>query len=75
MVVPAGVVWSDVTSYIMRTYELEIAGGLGPSVGKVWRIGVMGHNARPGNVELVLAAMRDALNHVGWRPQAAHAEL
>jgi hypothetical protein len=35
----------------------------------------MGHNARPGNVELVLAAMRDALYHVGWRPQAAHAEL
>jgi aspartate aminotransferase-like enzyme len=25
----------------MDTYSLEIAGGLGPTVGKVWRIGLM----------------------------------
>ena len=74
--VPAGVVWSDVTSFLMRKYNLELAGGLGPSAGKVWRIGVMGHNARPGNVELVLAALRDALKHVGWSGlKAAHQEL
>ena len=64
--VPEGVVWSDVTAYIMRKYTLEIAGGLGPTVGKVWRVGIMGHNARPGTVALVLHAMEDALAHVGW---------
>jgi alanine-glyoxylate transaminase/serine-glyoxylate transaminase/serine-pyruvate transaminase len=53
--VPAGIVWSDVTGFIMKKYNLEISGGLGPTVGKVFRIGMMGHNARPGNVELVLA--------------------
>ncbi len=95
--VPDGIVWSDVTSYIMQKYALEISGGLGPTVGKVWRIGIMGHNARPGNIELVLAgtwractthmprgrctdgspcfaALKDALQHVGYKPPA-HSEL
>ena len=31
---PEGVVWSDVTSYMMSKYNLEMAGGLGPTVGK-----------------------------------------
>ena len=53
--VPPGVTWTDVTTFLMKKYNLEISGGLGPTVGKVFRIGLMGHNARPGNVELVLA--------------------
>ena len=40
---------------------VEIAGGLGPSAGKVWRIGVMGQNATEDKVDRVLAALRDAL--------------
>jgi len=68
--------WSNVTAYISAKYNLEIAGGLGPTAGRVWRIGMMGHNARPANVELVLAAMRDALTYVGYLPRpAAHEEL
>ena len=74
--VPEGVLWSDVTAFIMHKYQLEIAGGLGPSVGKVWRIGIMGDNARPGNVALVLAALEDALTHLGWlKPGAMHAHI
>ena len=46
-------------------WQLEIAGGLGPTVGKVWRIGIMGHNARPQNMELVIAAFRDGLQQQG----------
>jgi alanine-glyoxylate transaminase/serine-glyoxylate transaminase/serine-pyruvate transaminase len=64
--VPAGVVWSDVTAFLMKKYNVEIAGGLGPSVGKVFRIGLMGHNARPGNVELVLAGARLRLRSAGF---------
>jgi alanine-glyoxylate transaminase / serine-glyoxylate transaminase / serine-pyruvate transaminase len=73
--VPPGVVWSDVTSYIMAKYKLEISGGLGPSAGKVWRIGLMGHGARPGHVALILAALEDALRHVGFSKSQHHAEL
>jgi alanine-glyoxylate transaminase/serine-glyoxylate transaminase/serine-pyruvate transaminase len=74
--VPDGVLWSDVTTFISSKYNLEeISGGLGPTAGKVWRIGLMGHNARPGNVELVLAALRDALTHVGFLGAAKHTEL
>ena len=34
---------------------------LGPTAGKVWRIGVMGQNARIEKVEIVLGALKDAL--------------
>ncbi|GFH28799.1 aminotran_5 domain-containing protein [Haematococcus lacustris] len=63
--VPEGVDWAALTRHAMDKYSLEIAGGLGPSAGKVWRIGVMGYNARPQNIELVIAAFRDGLKQQG----------
>ncbi|GJP60456.1 hypothetical protein CLOP_g17674 [Closterium sp. NIES-67] len=71
--VPEGVHWAQVTSYLMEKYNLEIAGGLGPTVGMVWRIGIMGNNARDANIALVLRALKDALHHVGFLPPPAHA--
>lgn len=59
--VPQGVDWAKVVANAMDKYSLEIAGGLGPTVGKIWRVGVMGYNARPQNIDLVLHAMRDGL--------------
>ena len=44
----------------MEKYALEIAGGLGPSAGQVWRIGLMGYNAKPQNVECLLAKFKEA---------------
>lgn len=35
IVAPHGYDWKEVTSYIMKTHNLEISGGLGPSVGLV----------------------------------------
>ncbi|KAF8067361.1 hypothetical protein HT031_002409 [Scenedesmus sp. PABB004] len=64
--VPAGVDWAAVCTDAMATYSVEIAGGLGPSVGKVWRIGIMGANAKPVAVESVLTAFRGALKKQGW---------
>ncbi|XP_077344589.1 alanine--glyoxylate aminotransferase isoform X2 [Lithobates pipiens] len=61
--VPAGYEWKDITTYIMRKYSIEITGGLGPSAGKVLRIGLMGYNATKANVDRVLEALRDALQH------------
>ena len=40
---------------------VEISGGLGPTAGKVWRIGVMGANATPDRVDAVLKAFMEAL--------------
>jgi alanine-glyoxylate transaminase/serine-glyoxylate transaminase/serine-pyruvate transaminase len=65
MQVPEGVDWAAMVKNAMDTYSVEIAGGLGPTVGKVWRIGIMGYNAQPQNVELVLAAFRDGLKKQG----------
>ena len=64
--VPEGVDWAAVVKNAMDKYEVEIAGGLGPTVGKVWRIGLMGYNANPANVELVLSAFRDGLQKQGF---------
>lgn len=47
------------------TYSLEISGGLGPSIGKVWRVGLLGFNATAANVALVVEAFRDGLQKQG----------
>lgn len=39
--VPEGVDWAAVVKNAMDKYSVEIAGGLGPTAGKVWRVGVM----------------------------------
>ena len=38
-----------------------LAGGLGLTLCRVWRMGIMGYNAMPANVEHVLASSRDGL--------------
>lgn len=63
--VPDGVDSKAVSGYLLRKYNIEIAAGLGQLAGKVWRIGLMGHNSRPENVMLLLAALKEALETVG----------
>ena len=53
---------ADVRRYLLGRYGIEIGGGLGPVAGKVWRIGCMGHTARPRNVTLLLAALAEILD-------------
>jgi alanine-glyoxylate transaminase/serine-glyoxylate transaminase/serine-pyruvate transaminase len=36
--VPEGVDWAAVVKNAMDKFNLEIAGGLGPTIGKVWRV-------------------------------------
>nr|XP_014124315.2 serine--pyruvate aminotransferase [Zonotrichia albicollis] len=59
--VPEGYSWKDITAFLMDKHGVEIAGGLGPTAGKVLRIGLMGCNSTRDNVERVLGALRDAL--------------
>uniref|UniRef100_A0A3Q3GYL7 Alanine--glyoxylate aminotransferase n=1 Tax=Labrus bergylta TaxID=56723 RepID=A0A3Q3GYL7_9LABR len=63
IVAPHGYDWKEITTYIMKTHNLEISGGLGPSVGLVLRVGLMGCNSSRANVDMVLAALKDALKH------------
>lgn len=60
---PAGVDGGLVSLRAMEKYKVEISGGLGPTVGKIWRIGLMGINATPGHVELILNALDEGLSH------------
>ena len=46
---------------LLDRYGIEIGGGLGAYAGRVWRIGCMGHTARPRNVLSVLAALEELL--------------
>jgi len=65
--IPDGINWQAVTGYCMKNHLVEISGGLGPSAGKVWRIGVMGNNANIKTVSKVLGALREALADQGWK--------
>ncbi|XP_065267238.1 alanine--glyoxylate aminotransferase [Emys orbicularis] len=62
-VLPEGYDWKEVTTFIMNKHAIEISGGLGPSEGKVLRIGLMGYNSTKFNVDRVLHALKDALQH------------
>jgi alanine-glyoxylate transaminase/serine-glyoxylate transaminase/serine-pyruvate transaminase len=69
--VPAGVEDGEVIDYVLDHYDLEIASGLGALEGDVFRIGCMGHGARPENVTLVVAALADAFDALGADVDAA----
>lgn len=43
--VPEGVDAVKVAAYVMKKHRIEVAGGLGPTAGKIFRIGLMGQNA------------------------------
>eukprot|EP00004_Rigifila_ramosa_P014065 TRINITY_DN3170_c0_g1_i1.p1 TRINITY_DN3170_c0_g1~~TRINITY_DN3170_c0_g1_i1.p1 ORF type:complete len:492 (+),score=67.44 TRINITY_DN3170_c0_g1_i1:954-2429(+) len=64
--VPAGVDAKAVTSQLLTKYNIEIGGGLGELAGKAWRIGLMGFNARPENVRLLIGALADILRRQGY---------
>lgn len=63
--VPEGVDSAKVRSYLLERHGIEIGAGAGQYASSVWRIGLMGHNARPESVLLVLAALKDALEVAG----------
>ncbi|PZS22705.1 MAG: alanine--glyoxylate aminotransferase [Acidimicrobiales bacterium] len=56
---PSGVDEAQMREILLSRYGIEIGGGLGPVVGKVWRIGCMGHTARVRNVTLLLGALAE----------------
>lgn len=59
--VPEGVESSDVRKRLLADYGIEIGAGAGEFAGSVWRIGLMGQNARMDRVEMLLGALRRIL--------------
>lgn len=59
--VPEGVDSAAIRRRLLERHGIEIGAGAGAYAATVWRIGLMGHNARHDNVLLVLAALEEAL--------------
>lgn len=59
--VPDGVDSAKVRSYLLDTYSIEIGAGVKEFAATVWRIGLMGPNATPASVALLLGALEDAI--------------
>lgn len=61
--VPEGVDSARVRQFLLRNFDIEIGGGVGPYASTVWRIGLMGPNAHPSSVTLILGALEEALKN------------
>jgi alanine-glyoxylate transaminase / serine-glyoxylate transaminase / serine-pyruvate transaminase len=59
--VPEGVDSAAVRTYLLEHFSLEIGAGAGQFTNSVWRIGMMGPNANPASVVLVLGALKEAI--------------
>jgi alanine-glyoxylate transaminase/serine-glyoxylate transaminase/serine-pyruvate transaminase len=67
IVVPDGADEARVRGRLLDEYGIEIAGGLGPLGGKIWRVGLMGHSAQDRLVLLLLTALEAVLVSEGVR--------
>jgi alanine-glyoxylate transaminase / serine-glyoxylate transaminase / serine-pyruvate transaminase len=70
IMVPAGVDDVRFRNQLLDEFNIEIAGGIGPLKGKIWRLGLMGYCAQRANVLLLLAAMEHVLHAQGARVPA-----
>lgn len=61
LTVPEGVDAARVVARMRERFGVEIGPGLGPTRGRVWRVGLMGAAATPRHVRAALVALADAL--------------
>ena len=59
--VPDGVDAKQVQTRLLSEHGIEIGGGLGPSAPSMWRLGLMGHNARVDVAQRLLEALDQVL--------------
>ncbi len=67
VMIPQGVNGDQVRKLMLEDFGIEIGTSFGPLIGKVWRIGTMGYNARKDCVMQTLSALESVLNHLGFR--------
>jgi alanine-glyoxylate transaminase/serine-glyoxylate transaminase/serine-pyruvate transaminase len=65
VMIPKGIDDVRVRTQLLDEFNIEIAGGLGPLKGKIWRVGLMGYCSQKPNVLLFLAAMEKILLEMG----------
>ncbi len=70
VLVPAGVDDVKFRDQLLDEFNIEIAGGIGPLKGKIWRLGLMGYCAQKANVLLLLGAMEKVALDQGARVPA-----
>jgi alanine-glyoxylate transaminase/serine-glyoxylate transaminase/serine-pyruvate transaminase len=54
--VPEGIDGKEIQTRILREFNIEVGGGLGPTAPPIWRVGLMGVNANRETADRVLAA-------------------
>jgi alanine-glyoxylate transaminase/serine-glyoxylate transaminase/serine-pyruvate transaminase len=69
--IPEGVDDVQVRGYLLKTFNLEIGGGLGALKGKIWRIGLMGYSSSSENILFLLSSLSQALAVQGFKTDAA----
>jgi (S)-ureidoglycine-glyoxylate aminotransferase len=65
VVIPDGVEGEAVRAALLTDYAIEIGTSFGPLHGRIWRVGVMGYNARRDAVLTTLAAVEQVLRRAG----------
>jgi len=72
VMIPKNIDDARVRTHLLEEFNIEIAGGLGPLKGKIWRVGLMGHCSQKPNVLLFLAALEKILLEMGFQvPEGA----
>ena len=62
--IPDGVDGPAVQRRLLAGYGIEVGGGLGPDAPPMWRIGLMGENARPAVADRILFALDQVLGRI-----------
>ncbi len=52
--IPEGVDGKAFSQHLLNQFGIEVGGGLGSLAGQVWRVGLMGYNSTPENVDRLL---------------------
>jgi alanine-glyoxylate transaminase / serine-glyoxylate transaminase / serine-pyruvate transaminase len=68
--IPQGIDDVKIRSQLLEEFNIEVAGGLGPLKGKIWRIGLMGFSSQKTHVLLLLGALEKVLLDQGFRAPA-----
>ncbi|MFD1801419.1 pyridoxal-phosphate-dependent aminotransferase family protein [Mixta tenebrionis] len=67
VMIPPGIDGEQVRKLMLEDFAIEIGTAFGPLIGKIWRIGTMGYNARKDCVMQTLGALEAVLNRLGFR--------
>jgi alanine-glyoxylate transaminase/serine-glyoxylate transaminase/serine-pyruvate transaminase len=68
--IPAALDDRKVRTQLLDEFNIEIAGGIGATKGKIWRVGLMGYSSQKTNVLLFLAALEKTVLDQGLRVPA-----